>query len=199
MRVIKFGFYCLFAAPKIIIYELLKGFAAKPFKRLLNCNMAFLYAALVLVLHLSGNPAEQPIEQRTSYRPYSSKGYNPSDYYIDRPYSSQNRPLPSTQPVDREPTADNEFYTKIMGFFADKDNASPIFFFFLGLSFIGGTVQKMLFRKGSPRVALKAKYHEFYPKRNKIVVVPKSKNKGENLKSITSRLPPHLQELISKK
>lgn len=58
---------------------------------------------------------------------------------------------------------------------------------------------RLFYKDTAPYGALKAKYRALYPKVNSVSIVPKTQHKGEDMESIISRLPPHLQELISKK
>jgi hypothetical protein len=58
---------------------------------------------------------------------------------------------------------------------------------------------RLFFKDTAPYGALKAKYRTLYPKVNIVSIVPKTQHKGEDMESIISRLPAHLQELISKK
>ncbi len=80
---------------------------------------------------------------------------------------------------------------------------------FLVLARTGDFFIRVLFGDISPYANLREKYQAVLQKTdkakqnpqtiNKVIVVPKSPEQDEDITSITNRLPPHLQELISKK
>ncbi len=64
-------------------------------------------------------------------------------------------------------------------------------------AFFGGLVLRLISKLPPPYGKLKAYHRKLYPLSNKVKVTS-NKGNDENMKGITSRLAPHLQELITK-